>query len=293
MVDAADRDRSVLTGRPTVGGVLPGRAGSPRSGTRATTSAPPTPPNELDLPESPVHRLPPPVRVLSTVLFVLAVVATPREAFWAFAGHAALLVGVARVAGVPLARWLRRCVVEVPFLAFAVFLPLVGTAPYVDVGPLTLSQPGLWAAWGIAVKGTLGVAASALLTATTTVPQLLQALERLRLPAALVAIATFMIRYGQVLTDDLRRLRIARISRGDDPRFLWQVRATAATAGALFIRAYERGERVHVAMLARGYGTAAAPDSVQTDRIPIRVWATGLALPAAAALIGLSATVLR
>ena len=135
----------------------------------------------------------------------------------------------------------------------AVFLPIVGSAPFVAVGPLTLSEPGLWAAWGIAVKGTLGVAASALLTLTTTVPQLLQALERLRVPRALVAIATFMIRYGEVLTDDLRRLRIARVSRGDDPRFLWQVTATAATAGALFVRAYERGERVYVAMLSRGY----------------------------------------
>ena len=42
--------------------------------------------------------------------------------------------------------------------------------------------------------------------------------------------------------------------RGDDPRWIWQVRALARTAGALFVRAYERGERVYVAMLARGYG---------------------------------------
>lgn len=229
--------------------------------------------------------------MLAVLLFVFAVVATPREAFWAFAAHALLLVAVALLARVPLTRWLRRCVVELPFLAFAIFLPLVGSAPHVTVGPLTLSQAGLWAAWAIAVKGTLGVAASALLTLTTTVPQLLQALERLRVPRALVAIATFMIRYGEVLTDDLRRMRIARISRGDDPRFLWQVKATAATAGALFVRAYERGERVYVAMLARGYGAppAGGPDVV--ERTTVRTRAAGLALPAAAAVICLVATV--
>lgn len=241
--------------------------------------------------ESGVHRLAPECKVVATLLFVFAVVATPREAFWAFAIDAAVLVTVALVARVPLGRWGRRCLVEVPFLLFAVFLPFVGTAPYVEVGPLTLSEPGLWGAWNIAVKGTLGVAASALLTATTTVPDLLRALERLRVPRPLVAIATFMIRYGEVLAADLARMRIARISRGDDPRWLWQVRALARTAGALFVRAYERGERVYVAMLARGYGFGPAP--VALDRAPARSWLRALTVPAAAGLVCTAAVAVR
>jgi cobalt/nickel transport system permease protein len=175
----------------------------------------------------------------------------------------------------------------VPFLVFAVFLPFLGTAPYIEVGPLSLSEPGLWGAWNIAVKGTIGVAASALLTATTTVPDLLRALERLRVPRALVAIATFMIRYGEVLSADLARMRIARISRGDDPRWIWQVRALARTAGALFIRSYERGERVYVAMLARGYGFGVTATAV--ERTPGRSWAAALVVPAAAGLVCVAA----
>ena len=237
--------------------------------------------------DSGVHRLAPECKVVATVLFVFAVVATPREAFWAFAIDAAILLAVALAARVPLGRWARRCLVEVPFLLFAVFLPFVGTAPYVEVGPLVLSEPGLWGAWNIAVKGTLGVAASALLTATTTVPDLLRALERLRVPTALVAIATFMIRYGEVLSADLARMRIARISRGDDPRWIWQVRALARTAGALFIRSYERGERVYVAMLARGYGFGVAATAV--ERAPGRSWAAALVVPAAAGLVCVAA----
>ena len=245
--------------------------------------------------DSGVHRLAPECKVVATLLFVLAVVATPREAFWAFALDAAILVAVALVARVPLGRWLRRCLVEVPFLLFAVFLPFVGAAPYLEVGPLVLSEPGLWGAWNIAVKGTLGVAASALLTATTTVPDLLRALERLRVPTALVAIATFMIRYGEVLSADLARMRIARISRGDDPRWLWQVRGLARTAGALFVRSYERGERVYVAMLARGYGFGDGSGDgsgfgfgkpTRTgQRAPGRSWVRALTVPAAAAMV--------
>jgi cobalt/nickel transport system permease protein len=194
-------------------------------------------------------------------------VATPREAFWAFAVDAVILLIVALAARVSLRRWARRCLVEVPFLLFAVFLPFVGTAPYVQVGPLLLSEPGLWGAWNIAVKGTLGVAASALLTATTTVPDL----------------ATFMIRYGEVLAADLARMRIARVSRGDDPRWLWQVRGLAQTAGALFVRSYERGERVYVAMLARGYGFG--PVARAGQQAPRRSWARALSVPAAAAVV--------
>jgi cobalt/nickel transport system permease protein len=52
---------------------------------------------------------------------------------------------------------------------------------------------------------------------------------------------------------ELRRMRLARVQRGDDARWLWQARGTGRTVGALVVRTFERGERVHVAMLARGY----------------------------------------
>ena len=60
------------------------------------------------------------------------------------------------------------------------FLPFVGQGERVEVLGLSLSVEGLWAAWNIVVKGTLGVAASVLLAATTPVPDLLRGLERLR-----------------------------------------------------------------------------------------------------------------
>ena len=118
---------------------------------------------------------------------------------------------------------------------------------------VSLSEPGLWAAWNIVVKGTIGVAASIVLAATTSIPQVLDGLERLRVPRVIVAITAFMIRYGDVIGDEVRRMSIARESRcGRGGRF-GQVRALASTAGALFVRSYERGERVYLAMESRGY----------------------------------------
>ena len=233
--------------------------------------------------ESGVHRLAPECKLVATVLFIFAVVATPKEAIWAFGLDALIIVTVALLAKVPLGRLTRRLVIELPFLAFAVFLPFIGRGPYVEIGFLTLSEAGLWGAWNIVVKGTIGVAAASLLTATTPVPELLRGLERLRVPRPIVGIASFMVRYGEVLAGDVRRMRVARLSRMDDPRWLWQVAGVARTAGALFVRSYERGERVYVAMLARGYGFAPdAPEDACSDRPS---WAQAMIAPLTAGVI--------
>ena len=105
-------------------------------------------------------------------------------------------------------------VIEVPFVLFALLMPFVASGPRVDVLGLTLSEPGLLAGWGLLVKGTLGVMASLTLAATTEPRDLLVGLERLRVPAQLVQIIGFMIRYLDVVTDEMRRMRIARESRG-------------------------------------------------------------------------------
>nr|WP_230416860.1 cobalt ECF transporter T component CbiQ [Micromonospora tarapacensis] len=202
---------------------------------------------------SPVHRLPPEVKIAAMVAFTLAVVATPREAVWAFGAYALLVVAVAALARVD-ARWLLvRSTIELPFVLFAVALPFLGAGERVEVAGLALSVDGLYGAWNIVAKGTLGVWASLLLAATTTTRDLIVGLDRLRCPQILTQIATFMLRYLDVLVGEARRMRVARISRGDDPRFVWQLRGFAAGVGALFLRAFERGERVYLAMLARGY----------------------------------------
>ncbi|HEU4398602.1 MAG TPA: cobalt ECF transporter T component CbiQ [Actinomycetota bacterium] len=240
---------------------------------------------------SPLHRARPQCKIAASLLFVLAVVATPREALWAYGLYALLLVGLARAARVPLAFLARRLVVEVPFVLFAVLLPVVGQGERIEVLGLPLAREGLWAAWNILVKGTLGVAASVIVAATTPVPELLRGLERLRLPRAFTTIAGFMVRYADVIADDLRRMRIARLSRGYDPRWIWQARAVAATAGAMFIRSYERGERVYLAMVSRGYaGSMPVLEDLAASR---RQWLAALAVPATAALVAATAWGLR
>ncbi|MCX4722070.1 MULTISPECIES: cobalt ECF transporter T component CbiQ [Streptomyces] len=229
---------------------------------------------------SPVHALPPHCKLAATLAFVVVVVSTPREAVWAFGLYAVLIAAVAAVARIPAGFLLRRLLIEVPFVAFAVLMPFVAEGERVEVLGMSLSVSGLWGAWNVLAKGTLGVAASVLLASTTELRALLLGLQRLKLPPLLVQIASFMIRYGDVISDELRRMSIARRSRGFEARGIRHWGVLAKTAGALFIRSYERGERVYLAMVSRGYtGSMPVIDEVAATRAQ---WAYASTLPVTA-----------
>nr|WP_202422241.1 cobalt ECF transporter T component CbiQ [Gordonia sp. SID5947] len=202
---------------------------------------------------SPVHRAPVEAKLVCLVIFVFAVVATPREMFWPYAVYTAAIVAIWCIARLPV-RWvLPRMLIELPFVVLAVLLPFSEGGERVPICGLSLSVPGLFAAWGILVKGTLGVAASVTFAATTPANELPIGLGRLGIPRTIAQILVMMLRYVDLLSAEARRGRIARESRGDSPRALHQAAATATGVGALFLRSYERGERVHVAMLSRGF----------------------------------------
>ena len=209
---------------------------------------------------SAVHRMPAHHKILALLAFVVVVVATPRDWFAVYGVYLLLLVAVIAVSRVPPTYLLKRMVIEVPFLVFAALMPFLSTGPRTELLGLTVSEPGLFAAWALVAKGTLGVLASLTLAATTEAHHLLAGLARLRLPEQLVAIMGFMVRYLDVVAEEVRRMRMALASRGftaRNPRH-WPV--VARSAGALFIRSYERGERVHLAMVSRGHGLTATQE---------------------------------
>ena len=200
-----------------------------------------------------IHRAPAHLKLVSLLGFMLVVVATPRDWHPAFAIYAVVLLVIVGVSRVPPIYLAKRMAIEIPFVVFAVLVPFVAQGPQVQVLGLGLSEPGLVAAGGLLMKGTLGVLASLTLAATTEPEDVLRGLERLRMPDLIVQIMGFMIRYLDVVTGEMGRMLTAMRSRGCDPRSPRHWPARARSLGALFIRSYERGERVHLAMLSRGY----------------------------------------
>lgn len=221
--------------------------------------------------------------------FVLCVAITPRQAVWAFGLYVVGLGIVIALSRVP-ARFIAvRLLGLAPFVLFAFLVPFVASGESIEILGMRVSVPGLWGAWNILIKALLGGTASIVLTATTEIPEIVRGLGLLRVPVVLTSIATFMIRYLELVADELRRMRIAMTARGFDPRWLSQARPIASSAGALFIRSYERGERVHDAMLARGF-TGVMP-SLQHRRAVRQEWAAIALVVGIAAIIAVAALV--
>lgn len=238
-----------------------------------------------------VHVLAPQAKIVAAFTFMVLVVATPSTERWAFAAYAVLLAGVASIARVPPGFLIRRSVVELPFVVAALLMPVFALGPRVDVLGLSLSASGLESAFNLLVKATLGVLTSLLLAATTDLRAVLAGLQRLRVPALLVEIMSFMLRYVEVVGAEMGRMRIARDSRCFEARRRDRLRVMAAATGALFLRAYERGERVHLAMLSRGY-TGGLP-VLDVGRATRGEWVSAAVLPVLALAVASAAWVSR
>lgn len=200
-----------------------------------------------------------------------------------------IFVAVA-LAKLPVKTVATRSLIEIPFVLFAFLMPFFGTGDTVEVLGLTLYEEGLIAGAGIIAKGTLGILTAIVLSSTTTARELLRGLEILKVPTLIIQIATFMLRYMNVVNDEMERMRIARASRGFEATGMRHWKVLANSAGALFIRSYERGERVHLAMVSRGY-TGVLPQDTN-PRTTSTQFIRGFSLPILAALISLTLLVM-
>jgi cobalt/nickel transport system permease protein len=222
--------------------------------------------------ESLIHRLDPRVKVVITVLFILSNVLLPDGAWLAFLLAWGLILLVSALAGLGLDYAIKRSFVALPFALAAVtaIFALPGQPLFVWNLPPWGSMGGPWHIVAtdagmvrfasIVARSWLSIQMAILLTATTQFPDLLHALHHLHVPQLLVIIVSFMYRYLFVLTDEAMRLMRAREARsarltpgGGSGSLAWRARVTGNMAGQLFLRSYERSDRVYNAMLARGY----------------------------------------
>ncbi len=207
--------------------------------------------------ESPIHRLD--ARAKTVLFFTLTVisVSTPAPAYYAFAGYLVILIALVFASRLPLKHVFLRSLIVIPFVAFvAVFIPFLRTdvvAGGYNLGGITVSRSGLLVLWNVVIKSYIGVLSMILLSSTTPFTKLMKGLELLKVPKVFTTIALFMYRYSFVLVDEAMRMKRARDSRNFGGKWIWDSKVIAHMIGSLFIRSYERGERVYLAMVARGY----------------------------------------
>lgn len=214
---------------------------------------------------SPVHALDARVKLLLTLATILALALIPPGRVLALVAVAALLWWAVLRAQVGLGVILGRAVVALPFALVAVTLVFSrpGTPLFqLSLGTLTLTatDSGVIAFATVVVKSWLSVQAALLLATTTHFTDLLYALRALRLPRVMVAILSVAYRYLFVLVDEAERLMRARTCRAAalpgrraGGSLAWRAAVLGRMVGTLFVRAYERSERIYMAMLARGF----------------------------------------
>lgn len=186
------------------------------------------------------------IRLIAAVGYVVVVVLTPPGVWMALVGEGLALAFVVGWAGVDPAALLRRWLGFVPLVAF---LALMIAPGHPARGELGLGGVLL----AILGKNSLAFVGLATLMAVTTVPVLLGALGRLGVPPIFLTTLRFMERQGQILRDELARMVQARRARSFRRGGRLDLRSLSGLVGMLLLRSFERGERVHSAMLARGW----------------------------------------
>ncbi len=209
--------------------------------------------------DSAIHRLDPRTKLVTTLFFIVAVVLTPPNRWQAFALYFFLIATLILLSRVPVLYVLKRSLVIMPFvLLIAIFIPFfkegeVAGSYNIWLWQVTVTYSGLQVFWNILAKAWLSILSLILLTSTTRFSHLLRGLEKLRLPRVMTMILSFMYRYLFVLVDEVMRMKQARDSRSFGSRRWRQLRTIGNMIGTLFIRSYERGERVYAAMTSRGF----------------------------------------
>jgi cobalt/nickel transport system permease protein len=214
------------------------------------------PPVEASLSGSRVHAVDARAKILGFIGFVVVVVTTPPRPGWPFVLYALLLAFVAALARLSPSHIAKRALVIVPFLLMAaLFLPFFhpeGHALFA-FGRFRVTEDGLLVLWNSGAKALLGVVSMIMLTSTTTFSELVEGFERLRAPKVIVLTVSFMHRYGYLFLEESKRMQRAMASRNFRARWMGNVPALGHMLGSLFLRSYNRGERVYVAMVSRGY----------------------------------------
>ena len=209
--------------------------------------------------ESVIHKLDPRIKIISIFFLILCIILTKPTSFVSFGLYLLLVISLIFISGIPPGFILRQSFVIVPFvLMIAVFIPFfkqgkVAGGYSFGTFKLTVTYDGLIIFWNVLIKSFLSILCMILLTASTKFSVFLKALEKMKFPTLFIMILSFMYRYVFVVVDELIKMKQAKESRSVGGSKWFNIKTLANMIGTLFVRAYERGEFVYMAMRSRGF----------------------------------------
>lgn len=202
-------------------------------------------------------------RVKLLTILVYIVTATTLQDHKLLIAASLLLLVVSLLVGISPVHIIKRLALLVPFGGV-----MVSLLPFITPGEtlwsfnvlgwhLTATKEGWQAATLPCLRMLTAFLGMVLLTASTSLRGIIHALNHLKFPKIFILLIDFTIRYFAVVMEELNLMQIARRARGFVPgKHFWQQhtgKTMGSTLAILFLRSYERSERVYLAMLSRGY----------------------------------------
>jgi len=230
--------------------------------------------------DTPIHRIDPRAKIIATMVFLVVVASFGRYDVLALLPYLLFPVTLAAIGNLPFGYLARRLVVAAPFALFVgIWNPLFDRRAMMFAGHLVA---GGWLSFAsVAMRFLLTVAAVLVLVGSTGLSALGAALGRLGVPRAFTAQVLLLYRYLFVLAGEALTMRRAWSARTSSRRAmsLWSY---ARLLGQLLLRTYGRAERIHAAMLCRGF--SGEPPTPRSWRFTVRDgafvvgWSAGFAL---------------
>lgn len=211
-----------------------------------------------------IYVIDPRIKIISTFFFILIVV-IGNQNILRFSALFAILLFIDIVSRVPISFLFKKSLSIIPFVVLVtMFLPFSSGGERIEVAGIQLSISGLRRFEDVVMKAFLSVFCAATLVGTTEFPYLLKGLEKLKMPKIMVILLSFIYRYCSVIQEEATRMKMARDVRSKGGNLSWQLKTLGNILGQLFIRSYERSERIYEAMVLRGFtGTMKTLNQVQ------------------------------
>jgi cobalt/nickel transport system permease protein len=208
--------------------------------------------DQLSNGDSMVHRLDPRAKLLTVMVYIAMVVSFDRyevSALLPFFFFPAVLIPIA---GVPARYITRKYLFLLPFaVLIGIFNPIFDREPIMFLGPFAISG-GLISFASIIIRFTLTVLAAFILIAVTGFGGVCLALERFKVPKVFCVQLMMLYRYIFVLSNEAVRMAKAREMRSVGKKGKG-IRVFGSLIGHLLLRTWDRAQRVHMAMLSRGF----------------------------------------
>ena len=214
--------------------------------------------------ESWIHRLDPRIKIIATLLFVIELFIV--DSFWGFLAAVAALAAVIAISKVPLSFILRGLKPVFIIIAFTFVLNLfvIPGKVLVEIGPLSISEEGVYTAFFMAARLILLIIGSSLLTLTTKPMSLTDGIESLLSPFSKIGVPahelammmTIALRFIPTLLEETDKIMKAQQARGADfesGNILRRAKSLIPILIPLFINAFRIAHDLALAMEARCY----------------------------------------